>query len=309
MTSGATSAFAPIAIFAYNRRDLLEGLWGSLQGCEGFEQSPVFVFVDGPRTEDQCAAVEEVREFVAGLEHPQINRVFAEENKGLKASIYAGVTAVLAEHEHVIVLEDDLVLSPIALTYFNRFLRHYADEKGVWSIAGYLYDAPALRESRRSLSLPFPHPWGWATWRRAWSRFQLDGGTASTDLSSRQFRKAFDVDGLYPFSLQLENSIKGRVSSWYIHWYYTVFRNGGRSIFPPRRVVDNLGLRDGTHGGSLNPQDWLVSRPPLLEVVPEFCDPAHEDGEVLDLLRNCREIRVQRLIARVGSFKRMFKRK
>ena len=126
-------------------------------------------------------------------------------------------------------------------------------------------------------------------------------------MRSKAFRSAFDMNGLYPYTTLLNNSIEGRVNSWYIHWYYTVFANGGVSIFPPRRLVDNHGLSHGTHGGALNPQDKLVARPRLLEKVPEFCDPRGVSYQTLDLLRDCRELRVQRFIARAGSAKRRLK--
>jgi hypothetical protein len=115
------------------------------------------------------------------------------------------------------------------------------------------------------------------------------------------------MDNLYPFSVQLRNSIEGRVNSWFIHWYYTVFQHRGVSIFPPRRVLDNYGLGKGAHGGPLNPYDRLVKRPPLLEALPEMCDPAIVDYATLDLLRSSHELRVQRFIARAGSAKRTLK--
>jgi hypothetical protein len=115
------------------------------------------------------------------------------------------------------------------------------------------------------------------------------------------------MNGLYPFTAQLKHSIEGRVNSWFIHWYYTVFENGGVSIFPPRRVLDNFGLSEGSHGGALNPYDRLIKRPRLLDALPEFCDPKNVDYAALDCLRSSRELRVQRFIARAGSAKRILK--
>jgi hypothetical protein len=302
-----THRHAPIAVFAYNRADRLAGMMTSLRDCEGFAESPVRIFVDGPKSEDDANGVAAVRDYVRNLRLPNVTSRFSDSNRGLRQSIFSGVTEVVEQYGRAIVLEDDLVLSPIALRYFNEGLRRYETEERVWSIAAYTYDAPALRNSNTTLSLPFAHPWGWATWERNWKRFHLDCQPRSHDLHTRSFSAAFDMNGLYPFSIQLQNSIDRHVNSWFVHWYYTVFRNGGVSIFPPRRIVDNYGMNDGTHGGALNPYEKLIKRPQLLEELPKFGDALDVDYTALDALRTCREMRVQRFIARAGSAKRKLK--
>jgi hypothetical protein len=305
--AGANPTLAPIAVFAYNRPDKLAGLITSLQACHGFADSQVTVFVDGPKRDSDRAAVEAVQASVRRLQLPNVTWSFQDVNHGLRNSIFSGVSEMVRAHGRVIVFEDDLVLSPVALTYFNEALNHYMEAGRVWSVVGYCYDAPALRNSSKAIALPFAHPWGWATWSRAWDQFSLDDRPDAEILSARSFKSAFDMDGLYPFTAQLKNSIEGRVNSWFIRWYYTVFKHGGVSIFPPRRLVDNYGLRSGSHGGRLNPHERLVERPPLLTTVPEFCDPDNVDYAALDLLRRCRELRVQRFIAEAGSTKRKIK--
>jgi hypothetical protein len=308
MSAGtANLGLAPIAVFAYNRPDKLDALMNSLQDCHGFAESQVTVFVDGPKRDGDRASVDAVQARVRRLNLPNVTWSFKEVNHGLRNSIFTGVSQVVKEHGRVIVLEDDLVLSPVALTYFNNALHHYIDAQRVWSIVGYVYDAPPLRNSCDTVALPFAHPWGWATWARAWDHFNLDNKPDSESLNAQSFRSAFDMDGLYPFTAQLKNSIEGLVNSWFIHWYYTVFKHGGVSIFPPRRLVDNYGLSSGSHGGPLNPHDKLVKRPPLLNTVPQFCDPDNVNYVALDLFRRCRELRVQRFIARAGSAKRTVK--
>jgi hypothetical protein len=304
---GANPRLAPIAVFAYNRPDKLAALMNSLRACHGFADSQVTVFVDGPKRDGDRAAVEAVQASVLQLRLPNVVWSFQEVNRGLRNSIFAGVSEIVRAHGQVIVLEDDLVLSPLALTYFNEALRHYMNAQRVWSIVGYAYDAPTLRNSSRAIALPFAHPWGWATWSRAWEHFHLDDKPDAEILNTKSFQSAFDMDGMYPFTAQLRNSIEGRVNSWFIRWYYTVFKHRGVSIFPPRRLVDNYGLRNGSHGGRLNPHERLVKRPPLLNTVPDFCDPDNVDYVALDLLRSCRELRVQRFIADAGSAKRRFK--
>lgn len=295
---------APIAIFAYNRRDNLASMIASLAACEGFAQSAVTIFVDGPKNDAGLPKVQEVRAFVKALPYENISCVISEKNQGLRNAISSGVSSIIAESGHIIVLEDDLVLSPIALTYFNKALEYYKNNSEIWSISGYIYDCPSFRDSNKTLTLPFTHPWGWATWARAWSHFELDGRPTDANLASLAFRSAFDMNGMYPFAEQLGNSIHGRVNSWYIHWYYALFRHGARSIFPPRRVLDNYGMNNGSHASSFNPFDRLVQRQDLLTTVPAFSSPNEVDYAAIDALRGCWEVKVHSWIARAGSLKR-----
>jgi hypothetical protein len=45
--------------------------------------------------------------------------------------------------------------------------------------------------------LPYAHPWGWATWDRAWQQFQSDAQPTQTNLSAKHFQRAFDHNGVY----------------------------------------------------------------------------------------------------------------
>lgn len=308
MTPSDEGRRAPIAVFAYNRREHLESMLQSLTKCYGFDESPVTIFIDGPRNEADQYAVQQVRDFVKGLDYPNVTSEIADENLGLRRSISSGVTRLVEEYGQVIVLEDDLILSPIALDYFNAALKRYKDDNRIWSISGYISHVPELLDYHRALILPLAHSWGWATWARAWKNFDLDAQPSQKNLESDSFQTAFDMDGFYPYRMMLRLSNAGLVNSWYVHWLYTIFKHGGRSVFPPRRVLDNYGISKGTHGGGLNPHEKLVSRPGLLTNLPKFGDASEVDYFAIDLLRNCWEARVQRGIAFAGSIKRQVKR-
>lgn len=298
----------PIAIFAYNRADKLEAMLASLQRCNGFADSDVTIFVDGPRRPDDEAAVKAVQNLVANLGLPRVRHVFAPQNRGLRNSIYSGVSAILKERGNVIVLEDDLVLSPIALDYFATFLREYESDLSIWAICGYQYNCPALCQGNRAFKLPYVHPWSWATWSDRWAEFDLDVQPLAAELSSKAFRRRFDLDSFFPFSRLLAMSVSGSISSWYIHWHYLVHSRGGRAIFPPQRMVQNDGLNAGTHATGWNPKNWLLPPAPLATTVPELCGDDAEAAWALARLRNCWEVRLQRLVAWLGDIKRRLRK-
>jgi hypothetical protein len=211
-----------------------------------------------------------------------------------------------AEYGRVIVLEDDLVCSPTVLRYFNRALDLYEKDGRIYSVSAYIYDCQRLRNTKRALVLPLTNSWGWATWQRAWVGFDPDEVVDQRTLESRTFRNFFDINGFYPLAALLLQSLNKHVDSWFIHWYYYIFRNGGMTIYPPRRYVENYGMRDGaTHGSVFNPFALLVRyRPALLDRDVEFPDSSQTDYWALDLLRKSREVRAHRWISHIGRWKR-----
>src|SRR3546814_17563012 len=102
---------------------------------------------------------------------------------------------MLEQHEAVIVIEDDLLLSPYFLKYMNDALYHYRDDQRVASIHG--YSLPTDRPLPETYFLKGADCWGWATWRRAWGGFNPDGRALLSELERRHLVHHFDFDGSF----------------------------------------------------------------------------------------------------------------
>ncbi len=239
-----------IAIFIYNRPDHLRKTLSSLLKCDGIDDSPITVFGDGPKREDQRADVEAARSVARELLGERADYRFSEVNKGLSTSIIAGVEALLAEHGKVIVLEDDFELAPGFLTFMNTALEQYSDDDQVCQISGYAFAVPEFAELDRALFLPFTTTWGWGTWQRAWEHFDPMATGWEQLAHDPALRKRFNLEGVYDYTTMLQRQMKGQRDSWGIRWYWSVFRRNGITLFPPTSLVRNTGMDEtGTHGG------------------------------------------------------------
>ena len=114
-------AFAPIAVFAYRRVRHLSLALDLLSACPEFADSPVFVFSDGPKAGAE-EDVERVRAMLRARRTPNMTIIEAAENWGLAASIAASASQLCDDFGRVIVIEDDLLVSPAVLTWFNSAL-------------------------------------------------------------------------------------------------------------------------------------------------------------------------------------------
>ena len=252
---------APIAIFAYKRPEHVRRLIGSLKANKLFALSAIYAFCDGPRGPKDAAAVSETRAVLRVALPDRAQIVESETNRGLARSIIHGVSLCCAAHGRVIVLEDDLVLSPHFLDFVNAALDRYADEPRVYHVSGYRYPVP-LAEAPQFFRLPCS--WGWATWDRAWAHFDPDVNALEVRLRKEGLVWEFDVGGSFPFFRMLQRQARGKVDSWAIRWYASVFLRQGLAIYPNISQVLNGGF-DGTgeHCGHASAYDVALGRPSL----------------------------------------------
>lgn len=240
-----THQLAPVAVFAYRRTAHLAAVLDNLELCPEFASSPVYVFSDGARDRDAAQDVAAVRRMLAARARPNMKIVEASRNRGLANSIIAGVSDICDRYGRVIVIEDDLLVSPALLTWFNTALDRYRDDATVWQVSGHQFPAPELRGRRDSMFLNLSTSWGWATWARAWRSFDgLSSGWESL-LHDPALRQKFDLDGSYPYTDMLERQMGGAADSWAIRWWWSMFRAGALGLFPPHTLVSNIG-EDGS---------------------------------------------------------------
>lgn len=239
---------APIAFFTYNRPVHTQRSLESLAKNKGASESELYIFCDAPKRETDREAVEQVRAVVRS--QPWCGTVHIVEqstNQGCANSIIQGVTRLCQEYGKVIVIEDDLVLSPFFLDYMNRALDTYVDASSVMQISGHMFPVE-LKAETDAIFLPFTTSWGWATWQRAWKHFDPEMSGYEILRKDRRLRHQFDLNGAYSYFTMLEAQRNGQIDSWAIRWYLSVFTQKGLTLYPVQSLVGNTGFDgSGTH--------------------------------------------------------------
>lgn len=232
---------APIALFAFNRPQQTAATLEALAANDLAARSELVVFCDGPRRPEEEASVREVRDLVTAADgFREVTVVERPRNLGLARSLITGITEILEAHASVIVVEDDLVSSPFFLAFMNEGLRRYADDQRVFSICGYAY--PVWRELSGPFFLPGAHPWGWATWRRAWAHFEEDQAALLAALADRRLLYDFDIAGSFPHTSLLMQSISGEVHSWALRWIGSAILHDALTLYPSKSLIHNIGI-------------------------------------------------------------------
>jgi len=248
----------PIAVFTYNRAEHTTRLLKSLANCDRLDECALHIYCDAPKREEHAADVEASRRVVRELA-PALGATVIERdtNFGLARSIVDGVTDLCNRYGRVIVLEDDLVLSPRFIDYMLQALDRYADDKNVYQVSGYMFPIKQP-EGLDAFFLPLITTWGWATWRRAWQIFDWDASEAPELLKDPSLRRRFDLGNSYPYALMLENQLKGLTQSWGILFWWQVFKANGLALHPRQSLVWNGGFdSSGTNCGD---QGWSIEQ-------------------------------------------------
>ncbi len=273
---------APIALFAFNRPAHLARTVASLAANTLAADSDLWVFCDGPRRSEDEAAVKEVRQVAAAIAgFASVRVVERAANAGLAASVMAGVTQLCDSAGRVIVVEDDLVLSPYFLDFVNAGLDHYLDHEQAMQVTGYMFPGgpPGLPES---FFTRLPSSWGWGTWRRAWQRMDGDAESLLRRIRARSLGRTMDLRCRSGYLNMLRCQAAGDLDSWAIRWYASMLLAGGLALRPARSLVRNGGM-DGS-GVHCDPTD-AFDVDPAQEPVRQFPELVVEHAGGVEVIR------------------------
>lgn len=239
-------SISPIALFVYNRQDHLDILIRSLKKNNLFAQTKVLVFSDGPRNEIDKNKIVKIRKYLKQELIP-CNTEFVERttNLGLSKNVISGITQTFKTYNQAIILEDDLEVSPFFLNYMNDALDLYADTKNVASVSGYMYPINSKKFSNNYFFLKLIESWGWGTWKRAWSHFEVDAAKLKKLIDKKKLIDEFNLGSGISYYKMLINNIIGKNDSWAVRWYASTFLKDMNTLFPSTSFVKNIGM-DGS---------------------------------------------------------------
>ncbi len=167
-----------IVIVAYNRPDSLKRLLGSvseIKYLEAFGEIPLIVSID--HHPDNQDVVKIAEDFV--WEYGKKEIIIYKNNLGLRKHILQ-CGDLTEKYESVIILEDDLFVSPYFYQYACKALNFFDDDYGVGGVSLYHYE---LAESSKQVFHPlydggdnyfmqFPSSWGQAWTQKQWQAFK-----------------------------------------------------------------------------------------------------------------------------------------
>ncbi len=261
---------APIALFVYKRTDHLKEVINSLKKNDLCSESDLFIYSDGPKNKSDIESVNNVRDYISTISgFKNINIIKNKKNNGLANSIINGVTSILNKYDKVVVLEDDLIVSPHFLEFMNYSLEKYKTNKEVMQISGYMYPVK-ISSQYDSFFMPLTTSWGWATWQDSWSSFDKNMKGYELLENNKKLRSKFNLGNTIDYFNMLEKQKAGLVDSWAIRWYLSVFMNNGLVLYPRKTLVRNIGMDGtGTHGDNYELEHNILDNKFMVNTYPD----------------------------------------
>jgi hypothetical protein len=210
----------------------------------------LFVIADGPRVSraGEKELCEATRKLIQVDWDCEVKINYSNENLGLRKRIVSGLNWVFENETSAIILEDDCLPDPTFFRFCDEMLNKYKDETKIMHIAGdNHYEPKAIKDSYYFSR--YPHCWGWATWKRAWSLYDDDLKTWDSDSSNSKFSNYIsDKLARRYWSKVFKNVKLGVVDSWAYRWTFTCFYHHSLCIIPRVNLVSNIGFGPGaTH--------------------------------------------------------------
>lgn len=262
---------SPVIIFVYNRADHFTQTYKALSSCPEAKESDLFIFSDGAKNETSLSAVLECRSVVHSVENncdfKSVTVIESPVNRGLAASVIYGVTEIINKYGRVIVIEDDCVASPYLLSYMNKCLDFFQDDKTIGAVAGY---TPELNfpngfnddifTSYRSCSCT------WATWADRWQNIDWELNNISDFYNNPALIKKLNYNGADRF-IRLYRQTKGNGQSWSVRFGAHLVRNNMLTVYPKYSYIRNIGCDEsGVHSRSEDAEKMSVD---LSKAIPE----------------------------------------
>lgn len=236
----------PILMIVFNR---LETTRQVFERVRSVKPRKLYIAADGPRKGKSGESIqcEEVRAIFKDIDWEcEVKTLFQEENLGCHTAVPCGISWFFEQEEMGIVLEDDCLPNETFFEFCKELLLKYKDDERVMMISGDNFlPGKTFSESSYWFS-KYAFIWGWASWRRAWQKFDDKMESFPEFKKEKRIRDVFgDFIQQYFWSISFENKYRGLTEGWDAKWIYSVVQNNGLCITPEKNLVTNIGFGPG----------------------------------------------------------------
>ena len=239
----------PVAFLIFNRPDTTTQVFEAIRQAK----PPILLIVaDGPRCDrptewERCAGVRAIVEKVDW--ECEVYKNYSDINLGCKKRVSSGLDWVFSIVEKAIILEDDCLPHSSFFQFCSVLLEYYQNDTRIMMISGDNFQPQPMNISDSYYFSQYSHIWGWATWRRAWKKFDISMHTWEICRNKKLLKNIFTTNSTYLYwTNQLELVRNNKINSWGYIWSYTCFINNGLTIIPIVNLVKNIGFGDdSTH--------------------------------------------------------------
>jgi hypothetical protein len=239
----------PVLFIIFNRPETTKRVFKEIEKAR---PKKLFIAADGPRNridEDALKCIES-RKIVENIHWPcEVKTLFRDSNVGCKKAVSSAITWFFENVDEGIILEDDCLPDITFFKYCEELLNKYRDNESIMHIGGNNFQGAYFAYPNSYYFSIYNHIWGWATWKRAWKKYDVEMKDYPIFKKNNFLSNMFtDKRMKHYWESAFETVFYNKLDTWDYQWTYAVWKNGGLSILPTKNLVINIGFgQEGTH--------------------------------------------------------------
>ncbi len=248
--NGAMPYDIPILLLVFKRPDLTQKVFDRVREIQ---PKQLFVSADGARPHkageaEQVAATRQIFEQVDW--DCEVKTLYRDTNLGCRKAVSGGINWFFEQVEMGIVLEEDCIPDLTFFGFAKEMLERYEDNEAIMSVSGLnLIQDQTQNISDSYLFTKFVFYWGWATWRRAWQKMDVDMQRFPEFVEKKYINRLLADKEAQKYILQKFHETHTKQNdSWAYAWFYSCILNNGLAIVPKNNLIQNEGFGEqATH--------------------------------------------------------------
>jgi hypothetical protein len=167
---------------------------------------------------------------------------------GVKKAVSEAITWLFSNAEAGIIIEDDCVPSESFFPYCELLLDWYRNDDRIMMISGFNKQGKWNPEKYDYFFSNLGGIWGWATWRKAWDKFDINMKNLDDVIRTGELRSLLGEETGQIREQQFISAMNGDVETWDYQWGFSRHINHGLTIVPSKNLVTNIGYGEqATH--------------------------------------------------------------
>ncbi|MCC5606699.1 FkbM family methyltransferase [Nostoc sp. CHAB 5834] len=237
----------PVGFFIFNRPETTARVFEAIRQAKPLK---LLVVADGARADklgeaEKCAATRAIINQVDW--ECEVLTNYSDVNLGCRKRISSGLDWIFEQVEEAIILEDDCLPHPTFFRYCQELLEKYRDDQQIMMISGDNFQFGSNRTEYSYYFSRYGHCWGWASWRRAWTKYD-DSMQLWTELRDNNWlNEVLQNEQAVAYWSKIFQAVNNGFNTWDYIWQYTLWINNALTILPNINLVSNIGFGSGTH--------------------------------------------------------------
>lgn len=244
----------PILLIAFNRPSLTKEVFKKIRDAK---PNKLYIAIDGPRKKFQFdkEKINQVYNIFEDIDwHCKTSFLKRDVNLGCKIAVSEAINWFFSQESKGIILEDDCVPNSDFFIYCQELLNRFENNPEIQMITGNNFQDGITRGDSSYYFSKLTHVWGWATWKRAWDKYDVNMSFWPKFKNSKEFKNVFkDKKATNHFRSIFDAVHKGKIDTWDYQWNACVWFNQGLCVTPNQNLVTNIGFGvDATHTKDVN---------------------------------------------------------